>query len=52
MITMIVDVDDEDNDLDDFDDNHDDDNGNYHNWTPLLGKVQEVSVIRRLFGQI
>ena len=49
MITMIVDVDDENNDLDDLDDKHGDDDGNYHNWTPLLGKVQEVSVIRRIW---
>ena len=49
---MIVDVDDEDNDLDALDDKHDDDNGNYHYWTHLLGKVQEVSVIRHLLGRI
>ena len=48
MITMIVDVDDEDNDLDDLDGKHDDDDGNYHDWTHLPGKVQEVSVIRRI----
>ena len=52
MITMIVDVDDEDNDLDDLDDKHDDDNRNYHDWTHLLGKVQEVSVIWHLLGRI